>query len=337
MHSKRMAGFVVCAVGLMFGGLSNEAAFAADARPSSIECPAGSTKIVNPNPNPLTFPGGTSLPSESTGRTNTFFAVGSGTFTVVSYLSWDGYVGRSGTTQLNEQWAVEIVGSSSIRTSLTTDVPDLVEQASTTGSMASIETTGGFVHFIHSSLYPGFVTDGTFNSVHPIGICFTLTDPVVTTTTTTTTTTSPPVTTATTVPVTVSTVPAETTIAAQTTTTVATTTSTSVAATTSQAPTTLRLLVPVQPTTTLAPPIPTTVAPASPGAQRVVVEPASVAATVATTTIPRVEVLGESVAVAVEGDLAVTGSHNSELLLMGAFLVIAGALLVASCGYKSQR
>lgn len=193
MYSKRIVGLVTLIAGLAVGVSQTQPASAATARPSGLECPSGASVIINPNSNPLYFPVGSSNPEVSATRTNTFASIGPGVFTVVSYLSWDGYAARVNTTQLNEQWAVEIVGSTSVRTGLTTDVADRVEEASSTGALAPIETTGGFVHFIHSSIYPNFTTDGSFNSVHPIGFCYTLTDLAATTTTTTTTTTLPKV------------------------------------------------------------------------------------------------------------------------------------------------
>ncbi len=154
-------------------------------RPTTIDCPAGSTKVINPSTQPLVR----LFAIDPRTRISTNIAVPAGTLRIVNYLSWDGYETRITTTQLFEQWAVEIIGSPTVQTALTADVPDRVIEGTATGSLPDIVTNGGTVDFVHSSIVSAAANDGNYNSVHPIGFCYTI-QPAATTTTSTTTTTT---------------------------------------------------------------------------------------------------------------------------------------------------
>jgi Domain of unknown function DUF11 len=86
---------------------------------------------------------------------------------IVKYLSWDGYPNRAASAvQLNEKWAVK---AGTVVSPFTEDIPDGVNEATTTGSLGSIVATAdAAVEFAHHGAL-GPTTE--FNSVYPIGIC----------------------------------------------------------------------------------------------------------------------------------------------------------------------
>ncbi len=127
--------------------------------PPTLTCPAGTIAITG-GPDK-------SIPSQLLFGTGSVVETGAvmaaGPLTIVSYLSWDGYVGRTTTpAQLQEQWVVEVGG---VRSAPTADLADGVEAATRSGSLGTINTPGGPLRFVHAS------TDNSVQSVVPIGVC----------------------------------------------------------------------------------------------------------------------------------------------------------------------
>jgi hypothetical protein len=282
----------------------------------ALNCPEGTTELVFEPAWLKLSPYWQSVTSPVT--------VGAGMFEVVTYVSWDGYPERVSVSQPNERWAVRV---GTVVTDLTADLPDLVEEATLTGSLAAVEVTGGPIEAVHYSLLTG--DDSSPNSVKPVGICYRL-SPVPTTTT------MPPSTTTTTIPPSTTTIPPSTTTIPPSSTTPPSVTT---------IPTTLPPIVLTIPTAPLpstpppAPAAPTTVAPTTaapttaPPATPTSAVPTTAAAVVQGTQVtapPAAPATGVAVAAtAVEAPLAVTGPSVGRQSALGALLVASGAWLVS--------
>ncbi len=150
--------------------------------PTDVTCATGESKYL--------FPVGTFLYKGAPGPLNTTLALTAGDrLTVTKSLSYDQYVGRSAVVQANEQWALRI---GTATTSLTPDVPDLLDYADTsrvnTALGSVVAPLSGNVEIVHSSLVQP--VDDSPNSVRPVGFCYRLEQPYDLTLTKTTITTA---------------------------------------------------------------------------------------------------------------------------------------------------
>jgi hypothetical protein len=173
----RQAGRTVGAVLFVGGGIL-----------SLSSTPAGATTPVGTYPTYGRFPpsvgecdDGSQIfsysPSEPLSLTNPTYDTGivlpAGLLKIEKYFSWDGYTGREFAVEANESWAIAVGDT---RTALTTDLPDGLNAVLVVDAFPSIEQPGGSVRIVHSSLVGP--TDGSANSVVPMGFCYSVSAPI---------------------------------------------------------------------------------------------------------------------------------------------------------------
>jgi hypothetical protein len=159
-----LLGLSLLGAGLVFGSPS---ASAANPVPPTLTCPAGTTLYGPATPTRMAIFSLVPFETENLVLPIGLTLKAGERLNIVKYLSWDGYESRaSSAPQDHEQWAVR---AGSVVSPFTTDLPDGVVEAQTTGSLGSIiATTDSAVELAHhGALGPTTL----FNSVYPIGIC----------------------------------------------------------------------------------------------------------------------------------------------------------------------